>query len=181
MNLIYNTCHDYPLSDEHWFVTEWIEDKLVIDPKNPSQEFVPIAMVTVKLCTIYVDMACNSKCLRVGITIFTSTGGLIEKCISFAFPTTNNVVEYKELLVALYQLHSLEAKILLLYTDSHLIVNQVNNAFEIKEEIMKKYLEEIKEEISDFQAFEIKQVCHGGNTYAQSLASLATLVMMETK
>lgn len=45
---------------------------------------------------------------------------------------------------------------MLIYNDSRLIVNQVNNTFEAKEEIMKKYLKEIKKEISIFEVFEIK-------------------------
>lgn len=86
---------------------------------------------------VYVNEACNSKGSRIGIAIFTPTEGLIEQCILIAFPTTNNVVECEALLLVLRQPHSLEAKKVLLYSDSHLIVIQVNNAFEAKEEEMK--------------------------------------------
>lgn len=81
---------------------------------------------------------------RVGITIFTPIWGLIKQCVRIAFPTTNNVVEYEALLLSLRQLHLLRAKKVLIYTDSRLTVNQVSDAFEAKEERMKKYLEETK-------------------------------------
>lgn len=78
-------------------------------------------------------MACNSKGSGVKIAIFIHTGGLIEQYIKIYFLTTNNVVEYEELLLALCQLHPLKVKKILLYSDSSLIVNQVNNTFEAKE------------------------------------------------
>lgn len=89
-------------------------------------------MVTTDLWTVYVDGACNSKGSGAKTTIFSPIGGLIEKCIEIAFPATNNVAEYKALSLALRQLHSLEVKKGLLYNDSRLIVNQINNAFEAK-------------------------------------------------
>lgn len=129
------------------FVTEWIEDELVVDPNIPFKEAMLVKAPTPDLWMVYVDGACNSKSLGVRITIFTSIRELIEQYIWIAFPTINNVVEYVAHLLAFRQLHSLELKKVLIYNDSRLIANQVNNTFEAKEKRMKEYLEETKKEI----------------------------------
>lgn len=91
---------------------------------------------------VNVDGDCDSKGLGVGIAIFTPMGGLIEKCIWFSFLATNNIDEYEVIFLEIHQLYSLESQKVLIYSNSHLIINQVNNAFEAKNERMKKYLEE---------------------------------------
>lgn len=105
------------------FIMGWIENKLINEFDNASMEVVYLGKLTLDFLMVYVDEDCNSKGLRVRIATFTPQRGLIEQCIKIAFLTTNNVVKYEVLLLVLYKLCSLEAKKVLVHSDSRLIVN----------------------------------------------------------
>lgn len=93
-----------------------------------------------------------------GIVIFTPIRGLIEQCLHITLHATNNVAEYKALLLALYQLITLGANKVLIHNDSRLVVNQVNDKFMAKEEKMKLYMQEVKKTRAIFETFEIKKI-----------------------
>ncbi|GMH25139.1 hypothetical protein Nepgr_026982 [Nepenthes gracilis] len=61
------------------------------------------------------------------------------------FPTTNNIAEYKALLVGLRLAKECSAKRLAIYNDSKLIVNQVNWSFEASNPHLARYLTKVRE------------------------------------
>ena len=60
--------------------------------------------------------------------------------VQLQFPATNNEVEYKAVLASLIVAKALMIKNLKLRTDSKLIVGQITNEYETKEERIKRYL-----------------------------------------
>ena len=63
---------------------------------------------------------------------------------------TNNEAKYEALLQGLELAKSLEANLVLIQGDSQLVINQVNEMCEAKEERMKKYLGKFKQCIKGF-------------------------------
>ena len=66
------------------------------------------------------------------------------------YQTTNNEVEYKDLLKGLELAKSLGAESIVIKGNSQLIIGQVNETCEVKEERMKKYLNKVKRLIKKF-------------------------------
>ena len=60
------------------------------------------------------------------------------------------------------------------YSDSKLVVGQVRGKLEARDPIMQEYLSQVKSIQTKFEIFDMSHVLKGGNTHADSLATLAT-------
>ncbi|KAL0431116.1 UNVERIFIED_CONTAM: hypothetical protein Sradi_0737600 [Sesamum radiatum] len=70
--------------------------------------------------------------------------------------------------------HEARARHLLAYSDSQLIVKQVEGTYEAKEESMIQYLQQIKELKASFDRFQIIQIPREENIKADCLSKLAS-------
>ena len=61
-----------------------------------------------------------------------------------------------------------------MFSDSRLVVGQVKGELEAKDERMQEYLTRIKHLQKKFELFDLQHIPRGGNTHADSLATLAT-------
>ena len=61
-----------------------------------------------------------------------------------------------------------------MFSDSRLIVSQVNREFEARDKRMQEYLDKTKCLQSNFDSFSLLHIPRNGNTHADSLATLAT-------
>jgi len=61
-----------------------------------------------------------------------------------------------------------------MFSDSRLVVGQVNGELEARDERMQGYLSQVRYLQSHFDSFSLLHVPRSGNTYAGSLATLAT-------
>ena len=61
-----------------------------------------------------------------------------------------------------------------LYSNSRLVVGQVNGDFEARDERMQGYLAKVQNARAQFKGFVLKQIPRGQNSHADSLAMLAT-------
>ena len=61
-----------------------------------------------------------------------------------------------------------------IFSDSRLVVSQVKGEFKAKDERMQGYLSQVKCLQSMFEYFDLLHIPRSGNTYADSLAMLAT-------
>ena len=69
---------------------------------------------------------------------------VIEKSLRLDFSTTNNKAEYKTLLEGMAIVQRMEGKSIKLFSDSRLVVGQVKGEFEVKDERMQGYLNQVK-------------------------------------
>ncbi|XP_073136939.1 uncharacterized protein [Henckelia pumila] len=69
---------------------------------------------------------------------------------------------------------SVGAKILMIHSDSQLIVSQVNGNYEAKEDKMLEYLTQVNELLSRLDSYDIKQIPRGENESADRLSKLAS-------
>ena len=75
-------------------------------------------------------------------------GDIIKRAIRLQYATTTNEAEYKALLTMLKLAKALGATELDIFSDSQLIVGQVNGVYEVKEEQMQQYLKLVRHQIS---------------------------------
>ena len=98
----------------------------------------------------------------------------IEKSLRLSFSTTNNEAEYEALLMELAMVQKMGGKAVKVFSDSKLVVGQVRGDLEARDPRMQEYLCQIKSIQSKFEVFDLSHIPRGGNTHADSLATLPT-------
>ena len=84
----------------------------------------------------YIDGAANQRGSGVGLVLLSPEGITIEKSLRLGFSTTNNEVEYEALLEGMWMIRKMGGKSVDMFSDSRLIVGQVNGDMEAKDERM---------------------------------------------
>ncbi|GFZ04763.1 hypothetical protein Acr_17g0003350 [Actinidia rufa] len=102
----------------------------------------------------------------------------VSKCgtpIRIGFKATNNEAEYEEVLLAgLRVVVELGAQSLEIFSDSQLVVNQVQGDYLAKDARMMAYLGEVKAASAKIKEFKIRQIPREDNKKADALANLAS-------
>ncbi|KAL0449077.1 UNVERIFIED_CONTAM: hypothetical protein Slati_1464100 [Sesamum latifolium] len=93
-----------------------------------------------------------------GIVLTTPQGDDMESAVKFEFKASNNRAEYEALVLGMRMAQDAGVSHLLAYSDSQLIVNQVNGEYEVKEESMVQYLQQIEELKIKFKTFQLHQI-----------------------
>ena len=104
-----------------------------------------------KQWNIYTDESSNRKGRGAGVVIQTPEGDKIECMIRLDFPITNNEIKYEALVAGLDLARAAGAESMVVHCDSHVVTNQVNDGYECKNERMRRYLEEVKNQINSFE------------------------------
>ena len=128
---------------------------------------------------VHVDGASSAKGAGAEIVIITPKGILLEHSFRLGFNAANNEAEYETLLAGLRAVSRLEARDLEIYSDSQLIVNQVQGSFKARNPRMKAYLELVKQAMSNFCMVKVIQVACRQNRHADSLTTLASSIAEE--
>ena len=97
--------------------------------------------------------------------------------IRLDFLTTNNEAEYEALVVGLDLAKAAGAENMIIHCDSQVITSQINGNYECKNERMKKYLEEVKNRISNL-GVKFVQIPREENECADRLAKAASAEFM---
>ncbi|KAL0458659.1 UNVERIFIED_CONTAM: hypothetical protein Slati_0493100 [Sesamum latifolium] len=103
---------------------------------------------------LHVDGSSTAQGSGAGIVITTPQGEDLEFVIKFDFKTSNNEAEYEALVIGMRMAHETGAKHLLAYSDSQLVVKQVEGTYEAKEESMIQYLQQIADLKTKFHYFQ---------------------------
>jgi ribonuclease HI len=86
---------------------------------------------------------------------------------------TNNVAEYKALLLGIERAAALGASELELVGDSELVVKQVKGEYKVKDATMRELHGEVKAALQDFEHWSIRHVRRESNTEADRLVNEA--------
>jgi ribonuclease HI len=86
---------------------------------------------------------------------------------------TNNVAEYRALLLGIERARALGATELELVGDSELVVKQVKGEYKVKDATMRKLHAEVKEALRDFESWSIRHVRREHNAEADRLVNEA--------
>ncbi|KAL0434518.1 UNVERIFIED_CONTAM: Ribonuclease HI [Sesamum latifolium] len=145
--------------------TDFVSEMAGMSVKDTSQD---------QVWLLHVDGLSTTQGSGAGIVVTSPQGEDLEFAIKFDFKASNNEAEYEALVIRMRMAHEAGARHLLAYSDSQLIVKQVEGAYEAKEESMIQYLQQIKELKTSFDHFQIIQIPREENIKADCLSKLAS-------
>ncbi|CAL9011062.1 unnamed protein product [Prunus brigantina] len=111
-----------------------------------------------------------------GLVLITPDKVVLEYAIRFKFHASNNKAEYEALLAGLRLAKEMGARQIQIFSDSQLVVHQVNQDFTAKDISMTAYLQHTRHLLTTFNAYLISQVPHSENSHADALARLASAI-----
>ena len=123
---------------------------------------------------LFVDGASNAEGSGAGLILTSPEGIDIEYALRFGFHTSNKEAEYEDVIACLILTHSLEVDQLEVYSDSQLVVKQIEDTYEAKSERMILYLQKVCYLLKKFVLVQVKHVPRAENSRADALAKLAT-------
>ena len=109
-----------------------------------------VCHVEALLWKVFVDSASSALGSGARIVIITPERIKLEHSFRLGFRASNNKAEYEALLVGLIAVSDLGAREVEVYSDSRLVVNQVQGSFEAKDPRMIDYLLLVKQIINQF-------------------------------
>ncbi|GKV47270.1 hypothetical protein SLEP1_g54184 [Rubroshorea leprosula] len=124
--------------------------------------------------TLYVDGASSSKGSGAGALLIGPDGYRSEHALKFNFDATNNMAEYEALLLGLQLALELKLSAIQVYSDSQLVVNQINSICEVVDPVMVKYVALVAELKCKFQKFCLSKIPRTENEQADSLSKFAS-------
>ncbi|XP_059645862.1 uncharacterized protein LOC132288728 [Cornus florida] len=130
--------------------------------------------------SLYVDGSSNARACGAGLVIISPEGENLKYALRFGFRATNNEAEYEALIAGLKLTEALGVQQLKVFTDSQLIVGQVCEEYEAKDDKMKLYLHKVRCLIGRFKKFTITQIPRNENENTVALARLATAEELES-
>ena len=127
--------------------------------------------------SIHTEGSSNRRARGAGVVIQTLEGDKIKCIIQLDFPTTNNEAEYEALMVGLDLGRATNVENVVVHCDSQVVISQVNGSYECKNERMKRYLEEVRNQINSIDV-KFVQIPREENDCADRLAKVASAEFM---
>jgi len=108
----------------------------------------------------------------IGVILKDERGGTLRSVCGYLGKATNNVAEYSALLACLKLASEQPCKMLIVHSDSELMVKQLNGLYKVKDANLKRYVQRVRERLSQasFQVT-IKHVMREENREADELAN----------
>ena len=125
------------------------------------------------------DGAANQRGSRVELVLVSPEKITIEKSLRLGFSATNNEAEYEALLMGMMMVQKKGGKTVKVFSDSNLVVGQVRGDLEARDPRMQEYLSQVRCIQTKFELFDLSHIPRGGNTHADSLATLATFLTQD--
>lgn len=102
-----------------------------------------------------------------------SEGEVLEECARLLGSVTNNVAEYRALLLGLERARALGASEVEVVNDSELIAKQVQGLYKVKHEAMRPLHREAMAALKEFERWSIRSVPRARNAHADALVNAA--------
>ena len=123
------------------------------------------------------DPECNGASRQtgagLGLQLEAPTREIIEQAIRLDFPASNNEVEHEAIIAGLDLLIFLSSEKIIIRSDSQLVVGQVNNKYETRDQRMSKYVSLVNLRLGNFVAWRLEHVPRNSNKKADALAAVA--------
>jgi ribonuclease HI len=125
--------------------------------------------------SLYCDGASrgNPGLAGAGVVLIDPSGEVREEQREFLGQVTNNVAEYRGLLLGLKTARGLGVKKIRVCSDSELLVRQINGTYRVKQPHLLALWQEAQRELQQFTAFEVTHVPREFNREADRLANEA--------
>ncbi len=124
---------------------------------------------------LYSDGACRGNPGEggAGAVITDAAGNVIWEGKEYLGHCTNNIAEYKALILGLRGALAEGYKKLDVYMDSELLAKQINGSYRVKNENLKVLMQDVRSLLSSFDSIQVKHVLRCHNAQADRLANLA--------
>ena len=123
---------------------------------------------------LYVDGSSNDGGSRASLILVSPEGHQIHCALRFGFKASNNEVEYEALIVGLELAKEMKVKSLDIFSDSQLVVCQINDEYQVREEKKAAYLQKAKELLGSFSSYTISQISRSQNAKADAFTRLTS-------
>ncbi|KAK0607913.1 hypothetical protein LWI29_022541 [Acer saccharum] len=121
-----------------------------------------------------IDGSLNMHGSRAGVVVSTPEGDSVECALRFDFKATNNQAEYEALIAGLRVCMVLGADEVEIFSNSQVIVNQVLDEYQARDENIIAYLKLAKKLLGRFKEYRNIQIPREENEQADVLAKLAS-------
>ena len=148
--------------------------KEMVETQNIDEKSVDTISLQEPLLWKYVNSVANQRGSRVGLVLVSPEQITIKKSLRLAFSTTNNKAEYETLLEGMSMVQRMRGKAVKVFSNSRLVVSQVNGELGASDERMQGYLSQVRHLQSGFKSFSLQHIPRSGNTHADSVATPAT-------
>ncbi len=108
-----------------------------------------------------------------GAVITDAEGNVVWEGKEYLGHCTNNIAEYKALILGLRGALAQGYKKLDVFMDSELLARQINGSYRVKNENLKVLMQDVRSLLSSFESVEVKHVLRCHNAQADRLANLA--------
>jgi len=124
---------------------------------------------------LYTDGACrgNPGVGGAGALLVDSKGRVICSLKKFLGLCTNNIAEYKALILGLEAAVERRPKKLHIFLDSELLVKQVDGSYRVKHENLKPLMGKVRDLLSSLESYTIQHIDRSENKKADELANEA--------
>lgn len=128
-----------------------------------------------KRIIIYTDGAArgNPGPAGAGVVVIDEDGAVISEVSKYLGETTNNQAEYQALIIALEEARKLGAETLSIFSDSELLVRQIQGEYLVKNEGLKRLFKLAKDKLKGFGKHTIAYLPRERNKHADRLANRA--------
>jgi ribonuclease HI len=123
---------------------------------------------------LFFDGSSCGKGDGVGILLISPRGEMFEFAIPIQPTVTNNQAEYEALLRGLQYLKEAKAISVEISRDSELVIEQLNGQYECRNDILRNYYEECKENLKSFQLVILQHIPRENNEEGNRLAQSAS-------
>ena len=147
------------------FVMEFISAEPAENAQKPTD--LPIWKLSV-------DGATNAQGSGAGLILTSLEGIDIEYALRFGFQASNNEAEYEAIIASLNLAHSLEIDQLEVYSNSQLVIRQIEDTYEAKSGRMILYLKMVRDLLTKFVLDQVRHIPRAENSRADALVKLAT-------
>jgi ribonuclease HI len=144
------------------FMAEWRENQLPTPTERPEH------------WVMYFDGSLNLEGAGAEVLLISPTGEQLKYVLQILWKVSNNEAEYEALLHRLRLAASLGIKRLLVYSDSAVVINQVNKSWDRNKENMDAYCLEVRKLENKFYGLEFHHVVRDNNVAVDVMSKLGS-------
>jgi len=124
---------------------------------------------------VYTDGACRGNPGQggAGAVLVDETGEIVATVRHSLGHCTNNIAEYRALILGLEEALKKRYGQLNIFLDSELLVNQIKGSYKVKNENLKILMSEVRKLLSCFDSYKIEHIDRSQNHMADKLANEA--------
>lgn len=121
-------------------LTEYPGADVAEEGESVGVQVARVAVLSQPIWKLYVNRAANQRGFRVEIVLVSLKRITIEKSLRLGFSTTNIKAEHEALLIGVAMVKKLRGKAIEIFSESRLIIKQVNGELGVGDHRMQRYL-----------------------------------------